>query len=102
MSTPLSPCSVKILEVLADGQPHTYDELVAVAGPLIAPGRAARYAGDHRAHIRRGRPGPGQPVRERDPIEVGRRGLVVRTIISLRRVGRITTTDGTAQIAGPR
>lgn len=102
MSTPLSPCSVKILEVLADGKPHTYDELVAIAGPLIAPGRAARHAATARARLRSHRGGAGQPLREQEAVDVGRRSLVVRTIISLRRTGRITTTAGTAQIAGPQ
>lgn len=95
MSTPLAPWTRRVREILSDGEWHTYDELVAAAGPLVPPGRARRDAEKHR--LRRS----GVPVRVYQRVgelEVGRRSIVVRSIRQLERGRHVETVDRRARI----
>lgn len=46
----MAPWTAAALDVLADGAPHTLDELLAVAGPYIPDERAWRAAETHRTN----------------------------------------------------
>lgn len=90
MPTPRAPWTVRFLEVLADGRWHTLDELVAAAAPAVPPGRAHRSAEQHRARMKRTRGTTGERVREyADPATTGARHVVLDSVHSLHRAGRI-------------
>lgn len=92
-----TPWTTRVLEVLADGEWHTLEELVEAAGPLIPPGRATRqahYSRDWQRARRRadGRPEASAAAREArtDGAEMtGRRQLIVASVNSLVRYGRV-------------
>lgn len=87
MSPPRAPWTDRLLEVLADGRWHTYDELVDAAGPLVPPGRAIRHTEDNRARLSARRNGTARPRRgpwdKGDPLVHGRRRIVVEAIKKL-------------------
>ena len=94
--------SAKILEVLSDGEWHTYDELVDSAGPLVPPARAIREAEKNRARnvSANGVPSPTKRAwaRRGEPLEIGRRYLVVKSLGGLRLFGHVETRDGRARL----
>jgi hypothetical protein len=97
MSTPLAPWTARVLEILADGDWHTYDELVAAAGPLVPPGRSIRTAERVRANLSGRRNDTVKPrtLQWAEPVDAGRRRIVIDSVIQLsRRQGRPLEFDG--------
>lgn len=85
----MAPWTVAALDVLADGQPHTLDELLAVAGPLIPDERAWRAAETHRTN----RPTPRGDRRKGDratAVATGRRIILHHTLDACVRRGVAT------------
>lgn len=81
---------MRILEVLADGEWRTLDELVRAAGPLVPPGRAARWAEADRVRSNAKTSAALRPrVRPADEIAVGRRDIVRRSMRGLVRAGKV-------------
>lgn len=88
MSGPRAPWTVRIVEVLADGEWHALDELVRVEGALIPPGQAARDAESKRLEKSARRHGAPRPrTRPGDPTEVGRRQMIRDALWGLARHG---------------
>lgn len=104
-----TPWTVRLVEVLADGEEHTLDELVIAAGPLVPPGYATRVA--ERERLRRGpkatatnrlwRPPAARAVAT-DEIAVGRRILIRDSLHTMSRRQRITFRNNTARLNPPR
>lgn len=93
--TARSPHGRAVDEVLADGEWHTLDELVARCGPMVPPGVALRRAeGGRKAALRyKGLvPGERQYGTRDDAMVVGRRSVIVN-VLRLR-VGSTVERDG--------
>lgn len=96
----LTPWSVRLREVLADGRWHSRNELVTLAGPFVPPERAIRVregAASHSNSKQRGAlhgSGP-RPQRSYEfRLAVGRRRLVVDALGSMGSQLERTTIDG--------
>jgi hypothetical protein len=99
MPTPPSPWRLKVLEVLADGEWHTYDELAEAAGPLVPPGLAKRRA-EYARRVQRHHTAPAERrFTRRDPVETGQRRTVVATIHTAARTGLIEADGRRARLA---
>jgi hypothetical protein len=94
-----APWTDRILELLADGEWHTYDELAAAAGPLVPPGHARRTAErNRRSNARTGHSSEHGRVRPADELAVGRRHIVVAAIRSLTRSSKVEARDGRVRV----
>jgi hypothetical protein len=105
MPTPKTRVRVRLEELLADGDWHDREPVIAELMPLVEPGKASRVALQLRAHNRRqrvaaGRTGPhnGGGVTPSD--RAGARYIARRTIGSAAKRGTVETrtVDGTVQI----
>lgn len=87
MSAPRSPWTDRLLEVLADGEWHTYDELAAAAGPLVPPGYAQRTNESNRTRMSSRRNGDPRARHgafdHADPITAGQRRVVIHALWKL-------------------
>lgn len=98
----LAPWSLRLLDVLGDGQWHSRDELVGKAGQLIPPGRAMRMREAERARIAAAAPPPKDPTKKRPKprersedyyLAVGRRRIIVDVLQGHLKTGRMVRED---------
>lgn len=76
MANPKSTVRLRLEQLVADGEWHRRDQLIAELVGLVPPGKATRHAAAMRQSVITH---PHQ-VRRRDPIQVGSRDIVRKTI----------------------
>lgn len=92
-----NPWTLKILEVIEDGEWWDYDKVLSIVTPLVPPGMAWRHAESTRAARYKSL---GRPVAERtrgsreDTIKTGQRAFVRNSINALYANGRIIVEYG--------
>lgn len=90
MPPPLTPWTAKIYELLADGQWHDREPVVAAAAKAVPPGRAKRTAEDERVRERgrratKGLP-PLKPRTDAELIQMGQRAIALLVLNRNRRI----------------
>jgi len=87
-----NPWTLKVLDILQDGEWHNFDEIVSECMPLVPPGVAWRKAEKNRQqhYDRQGRPQQDRHYGDKNTtIQTGQRMLVAIGVRGLARHGRI-------------